>query len=91
MLGGGDGAGGENGAGNIEVSECTSRDKGMVSIVPERPFEGYLVEHLFSKCFITPAARVFKWPDVGLQLKESPWALRLTWDSNSHSALSVLT
>ena len=63
----------------------------MVSIVPERPFEGYLVEHLFSKCLITPAARVFKWPDVGLQLKESPWALRLTWDSNSHSALSVLT
>ena len=83
--------GGENGAGNIDVSECNLRDKGMVSIVPERPFEGYLVEHLFSKCFITPAARVFKWPDVGLQLKESPWALRLTWDSNSHSALSVLT
>ena len=63
----------------------------MVSIVPEHPFEGYLVEHRFSKCLTTPAARVFKWPDVGLQLPEGPWARRLTWDCNSQSSLRVLT
>ena len=27
--------------------------------------------------------------DVGLQLPEGPWARRLTWDSNSHRALST--